>query len=102
MLITPASEAALSTVARLPVPEVPAGMTTAAFGKLIDWEGSSAEAIERIGQVSADKLREAGVTAEMAEKWAEFYANEVMRNPGNRSAAGRADLMNHVADILRR
>jgi hypothetical protein len=34
-------------------------------------------------------------------QWAKFYANEALRNPNNPSAAGRADLMQHAADLLR-
>jgi hypothetical protein len=36
----------------------------------------------------------------MAEKWRDFYQEEAARNPNNPSAAGRADLMQHAANLL--
>jgi hypothetical protein len=72
------------------------------FGQeVIGWGRGSADAVAQIGKLSADKLREAGVTVQMAQKWADFYGNEAARNASNPSAAGRAELMNHVVDILK-
>ncbi len=77
-------------------------MSLASFGQnVMGWGRGSAEAVAQIGKLSADKLREAGVTVQMAQKWVDFYANEVARNANNPSAAGRAELMNHVVQILK-
>jgi hypothetical protein len=45
-------------------------------------------------------LRKAGVTAEMAREWAQFYRAEAARNPANPNALPRAQLMEAIANLL--
>jgi len=47
------------------------------------------------------ELVRAGVTREMAEAWRDFYLHELVRNPLNPSAAGRAELMQRAVELLR-
>lgn len=87
---------------KLPVPETPGGMSAAEFGQTVmRWGRGSAAAIARIGEITRDELTSAGVTREMAQRWAAFYANEAARVADNPSAAGRAELMKHAADLLK-
>jgi hypothetical protein len=77
-------------------------MTVAEFGsEVMQWGTGNEAARERIGELTREGLEEAGVTFDMAMQWAKFYANEALRNTTNPSAAGRADLMQHAADLLR-
>jgi hypothetical protein len=46
-------------------------------------------------------LRGAGITAEMADNWAAAYQAVVRLTPKNPSAAGRVDLMQLAARLLR-
>ncbi|MGK3969879.1 DUF4951 domain-containing protein [Sorangium sp. So ce118] len=46
-------------------------------------------------------LQRAGVTRDIAETWAKFHRNEVVCNPANPSAQGRAELMEAAAKVLR-
>ena len=86
---------------RLPVPEVPAGMSRSEFGNnVMRWGTGNAAARARIGSLTREELEQAGVTRGMALSWRDFYRNEVSRNPSNPSAAGRADLMNAAARLL--
>jgi len=83
-------------------PEHPAGMTRNQFGKdVMKWGTGNDAARARIGQITEDEMRQAGVTPEMAQDWADFYREVMQANPSNPSAAGRADLMQWVADLLR-
>jgi hypothetical protein len=66
----------------------------------MNWGTGNEAARAQIPALSRDALQSAGVTADIARARANFYANELMRNPGNPSAAGRADLMNAAADLL--
>lgn len=86
---------------KLPRPATPPGMGNPAFGKLVNWGGSSAAARAQIANISRESLQAAGVTREMAIEWAKFYANVAIRNPNNPSAAGRAELMAAIADALK-
>ena len=45
-------------------------------------------------------MEQAGVTPDMAGAWRDFYVNEAARNPTNPSAAGRAQLMDYVNQLL--
>ncbi len=82
-------------------PAHPAGMTQNQFGKnVMKWGTGSDAARARIGQITEDEMRQAGVTPEMAQEWADFYRNVMQTNPLNPSAPGRADLMQWVADLL--
>jgi RHS repeat-associated protein len=87
-------------ISKLPRPPIPGGMSTSDFGNAVGWGTGNDAAVSQIGNVDIGALREAGVTSEMAQQWADFYANEAARNAANPSAAGRAALMQHVADEL--
>lgn len=64
------------------------------------WGRGNAEARDRIGSLTRDELEQAGVTRQMAQSWRDFYVNEVVRNPNNPSARGRAELMQHAIELL--
>jgi hypothetical protein len=88
---------------RLPIPPIPPGTTVPEFGnEIMQWGSGSEAARERIETLGRDWLVDKGVTREMAESWRDFYVNETERNPDNPSAHGRADLMEHAAELLRR
>ena len=61
--------------------------------------GSREEALAQIPNLSAETLRNAGLTRPMAEAWAQFYRNEasLVANP---SALPRAELMDAAARLL--
>lgn len=86
---------------RLPPPATPGGMKLPQFGDVMGWGGNSAEAVARIPQLTREYLVRNGVTRQMAQEWARFYRNEMLRNPGNPSAPGRAQLMEAAAELLR-
>jgi RHS repeat-associated protein len=89
------------TAARADVPARPNGMTPNDFGtRLMRWGTGNSEARDRIGSVTREELQEAGVTHQMAREWRDFYVNEVLRNPNNPSARGRAELMHRAAELL--
>jgi hypothetical protein len=88
----------VSAVMRANLPE---GMTPKQFGELVQWGRGSASARARMATLTADELRRASITAEMAENWAAAYDAVVRLTPKNPSAAGRADLMRHTAQLLR-
>jgi hypothetical protein len=60
----------------------------------------AAEARARIESFTKEELEKNGETKEMAEKWRDLYKDEIARNPNTPSVAGRADLMQHAADLL--
>ena len=64
------------------------------------WGTGEEAALLRIGTLSLVELQSMGMTREMAQRWAEFYANELRLNPSNGSAAGRARLMRYAADLF--
>jgi hypothetical protein len=80
---------------------LPQGMAKGQFGELMQWGGGHATARAQIGRLSAQELRAAGVTAEMAKNWARAYEAIARITPANPSAAWRADLMRWVAQHLR-
>jgi hypothetical protein len=94
----PASGAAAS---RLPVPPTPGGMPLKDFGNLMRWGTGSDAARAQIPTLTREGLQRGGVTREIAEAWTKFYRNEMIRNPANPSAPGRAELMDAAAKILR-
>ncbi len=80
---------------------LPPGMNPKQFGEVLKWGGGSQSARQRISTLTADELRQAGITAEMADNWAAAYDAVARLTPNNPSAAGRADLMRHAARLLR-
>jgi 23S rRNA A1618 N6-methylase RlmF len=67
----------------------------------MQWGTGSDVPRERMGTITVEEMNKAGVTSEMSQNWANFYRNEMVRNPANPSAPGRADLMQYVRDLLR-
>ena len=71
------------------------------FGhRIIQWGRGDADALARIGNLSADDLRAEGMTPELAGQWRDFYVAVKARNPGNPSAGGRAALMDWIYQLL--
>jgi hypothetical protein len=64
------------------------------------WGTGDAAARERVESLTREELEQAGVTRQIAKAWWDFYRAEVLRNPRNPSARGRADLMQQAADLL--
>ncbi len=97
----PAPAAPAPATGRLPVPPTPNNMGTNAFGtRVMRWGIGDAAARARISTLTRTELEQAGVTRSMAEQWRAFYRNEILRNPANPSAAGRADLMQRAVELL--
>lgn len=89
-------------VSKLSPPPTPSGMTQPEFGKLVGW-GKTPASMARILTIGPEDITaflEAGLTPELGQQWADFYANEAMRNPGNPSALGRYELMQFITDLL--
>ena len=71
------------------------------FGqKVMNWGSGDADALAQIPRLTRDRLIRDGVTRDIAEAWAKFYRNEVLRRPQNPSARGRAALMEAAARLL--
>ena len=81
----------------------PSSLTLRAFGQdLMRWGSGSQMARNRMATLTASELQVAGVTVEMAENWAlasDIAARLMPDNP--QTAAGRADLVRHAANLLR-
>jgi RHS repeat-associated protein len=92
---------AATRLSKLPVPQWPSMFKTVAdFGRAVGWGGSSDAAREQIFNLLSEMLSRIGMTREIAMNSFEFYSNEVLRNPGNPSAPGRADLMLAILKML--
>src|SRR5262249_49589294 len=91
---------AMDDVAALMRANLPSGMTPKQFGEQMQWGRGSASARQRIVTLTAEELRTAGISAEMASNWAIAYDAVARLTPKNPSAAGRADLMRHAARLL--
>ncbi|WP_437742174.1 RHS repeat-associated core domain-containing protein [Sorangium sp. So ce1504] len=97
----PKSPASGAAAARLPVPPTPGGMPLKDFGNVMRWGTGNDAARAQIPTLTREGLQRGGVTREIAEAWAKFYRNEIIRNPANPSAQGRAELMEAATKILR-
>ena len=64
------------------------------------WGSGNEDAIARMNTITRAEMEQAGVTPDMAGAWRDFYVNEAARNPTNPSAAGRAQLMDYVNQLL--
>ncbi len=95
-------ERAEMDAARIPLPPMP-GWRLSDFGRFLNWGRGSAAARARIGapDLTPTYLRSSGLDQQLATQWAEFYRQVAAANPGNPSAAGRADLMAWIAGLLR-
>jgi hypothetical protein len=77
-------------------------MMRSQFGsEVMRWGTGDAEALARIDSLTREELQQAGVTRDIALQWRNFYRSELVRNPDNPSAAGRAELMAAAARLLR-
>jgi len=86
---------------RLPLPSIPADMSTAQFGQeVMQWGTGYDSAVARANTVTLEELQQAGVTREIAIAWRDFYMNEALRVPGNPSAGGRSLLMQRVVMLF--
>ena len=83
-------------------PPIPTGARSLnEFGaSIMRWGRGDAAARARIETLTRAELDRAGVTLEIAEAWRDFYRAEVVRNPRNPSARGRADLMSRAMELL--
>src|SRR4051794_5164970 len=90
----------MQEVAALMRQSLPAGVTPSEFGERIQWGRGSQDAIRRIQTLTVDELIQLGLTNEAASQWAIAYEAVVRFMPSNPSAAGRAALMRHAANLL--
>lgn len=82
-------------------PDVPDGLNVAEFGfKVMRWGTGDAAARERMDALTRSELVTLGVTGTIARTWRDFYLSEIIRNPKNPSARGRADLMQRALELL--
>ncbi len=82
-------------------PETPPGRSRNEFGtRIMKWGTGDGAARARIATITVEELAMGGVTLDMAIEWRNFYRDEMRRNPTNPSAAGRADLLDHVVGLL--
>jgi RHS repeat-associated protein len=92
----------LHDVAEIMRANLPPNMSPQTFGhEVMRWGSGSDEARARISTLTAQELRDAGVTADMANWWARAYEAVARISPDNPSAAGRAELMRRAAELLR-
>lgn len=80
---------------------LPMGMSLAHFGKRMKWRMRDVDARTRISTIDVEELRRLGLTIEQAKNWAAAYEGVARVAPTNPSARGRAELMRHVARLLR-
>ena len=94
----------------LPRPKAFQGMGAQKFGlEAIEWGAGEQGANSLIGAIKNNpqgaqeylgRLRDRGITSNMARAWAEFYEHEVVRVPTNKTAQARAALMRLIAEQL--
>jgi RHS repeat-associated protein len=93
------------SVAKLPVPAVPEGMTTAGFGRnVVGWGKGPQGAASRLESLTADdvaQMQSQGLTREMATEWRAFYANDLERNANNVTAQNRIALLDAILNLMR-
>lgn len=82
------------------VSTTPGRLSLNQFGKRMKWGSDSSAARAQIPHLTRSRLRDAGVTTDMAYWWAQFYRKEMQRVPDNPSASGRADLMERAWKLL--
>lgn len=90
-------------IKRLPIPATPNNMILPEFGKgIIGWGAGPKDAevrFQRVTTADVEKMKQDGVTLEMAQAWQTFYENETQRNPGNPTAPFRAQLMKKIVSL---
>ncbi|MGE8537860.1 MAG: DUF4951 domain-containing protein [Acinetobacter sp.] len=90
-------------IERLPIPATPDNMILPEFGKgIIGWGAGPKDAearLQSVNKVDVEKMKQDRVTLDMAQAWQTFYENETQRNPGNPTAAFRAQLMKKIVSL---
>lgn len=88
---------------RLAIPPTPHNMSLPEFGQgVIGWGTGPQDAETRLKHVSkadVEKMKQAGLTIEIAKTWQIFYKNETQRNAGNPTAPLRAQLMKKIISL---
>lgn len=88
---------------RLAIPPTPHNMSLPEFGQgVIGWGTGPQDAETRLKHVSkadVEKMKQVGLTVEIAKTWQNFYKNETQRNAGNPTAPLRAQLMKKIIDL---
>ncbi|EIM39281.1 hypothetical protein HADU_07942 [Acinetobacter sp. HA] len=88
---------------RLAIPPTPHNMSLPEFSQgVIGWGTGPQDAETRLNHVSkadVEKMKQAGLTVEIAKTWQNFYKNETQRNAGNPTAPLRAQLMKKIIDL---
>lgn len=86
----------------LPVPRLPDGCSRRRFAdEIMNWGRGDYSARGRIQSLTVEELTSNGVTLEIVMGWASFYRHIKKLSPKNPSAEGRAELMEHAAQLLR-
>jgi hypothetical protein len=76
-------------------------MSIAHFGHTVmAWGTGDVAADARIKTLTKEELRNAGITAEIADNWRLFYLDVISETPNNPSARGRARLMAFAKSLL--
>ena len=77
-------------------------MTQSDFGKkVVGWGKGPQGALDQLKNINANsvaKMKEQGLTKDMATQWRDFYKNEFSRNANNTTAENRVKLMNKILD----
>ena len=82
-------------------PPLPPGVKSLAeFGRIMAWGRGDEAARERAESITIAELRAMRMEANVARIWRDLYLREKARNPSNPSAAGRAELMQRVIDLV--
>ena len=89
-------------VIKLPLPNIPDGLTTGKFGsEFIQWGVGGDGALIRLNTLTVQEVTEMqsqGLTRAMTTLWRDFYANEFARNANNITAQNRVLLMQRILD----
>jgi hypothetical protein len=81
------------------MPDLPAGHTARQMGDQLGWGRTNEEAVGRANTITKSELEAAGLTADSAKKWAEFFRDGAKRHPTS-ACDGRATLMARAARLL--
>ena len=90
----------MEDVARIMRENLPHGVSLAEFGQRMGWGRGADDALTRIQSLKLPELHELGLTADQAIQWALAYETVTRLMPLNPSAAGRAALLRHAANLL--
>jgi hypothetical protein len=77
------------------------GVTFQHWGRsIVSWGVGAQDALARMQTLTKDQIAKLAITRAQAKAGLEFYKNEMMRNPGNATAAARVKLMEHILSNL--